>query len=174
MNVAARRTTDRAPNTSTCPWADLGSQGEHLGVEDLPSFILIRLANSLQREVTSTYLEAFDLTTPQWRTLAALAVHTPIAFGELVRLSLSDKALVSRSTQALARRGLAKVEADPEHGKKMVCTVTAKGRTLYQRVLARAQQAQSEILRRLEPEDRVALYHSLQKLRDALASRPAA
>lgn len=155
------------------PWADPGKAGEHLSLEDFPSFLFVRLASAMQRDVTAGYLSEFDLNAPQWRVLAALASYSPIPFGELVKLSMSDKALVSRSVQAIAERGFAMVKNDPTHGKKLVCSITAKGRALYRRVLPRAQAAQAEILGLLEEDERIALHAALVKLRAALDRRPA-
>lgn len=150
------------------PWADPGVAGENLALEDFPSFLFVRLANVIQRDVTARYLADLDLNASQWRVLAALASYSPIPFSDLVRLSMSDKALVSRSLQTLADRGLAQVEADPTHGKRLVCTITGKGKSLYRRVLPRAQKAQAEILALLEVHERVALHAALVKLRGAL------
>jgi DNA-binding MarR family transcriptional regulator len=154
------------------PWADPGAAGANLALEDFPTFLFVRLASAMQRDVTAGYLADFELNAPQWRVLAALAAYAPIPFSELVRLSMSDKALVSRSVQALAGRGLARVQADPDHGKKLVCRISAKGRALYQRVLPRAQAAQADILALLEQDERVALHATLLKLRAALDNKP--
>lgn len=159
-------------DTPPSPWADPGPAGEHLALEDFPTFLFVRLAGAMQRDVTAGYLSDFELNAPQWRVLAALAAYAPIPFSELVKLSMSDKALVSRSVQALAGRGLAQVKADPGHGKKLVCRITAKGRGLYQRVLPRAQAAQADILHKLEREERIALHAALVKLRDAFGATP--
>lgn len=171
MKLSAAQTVEILNETAQSPWADPGPDGENLQVEDFPSFVLGHLASTLQREVASGYLGEFELTTPEWRTLAALATYTPIPFSELVKLSMSDKALVSRSAQSLSVRGLASVEADPDHGKRVVCRITVKGRTLYQRVLRQAQRVQAEILSLLDPAERVALHATLLKLRDALQQK---
>jgi DNA-binding MarR family transcriptional regulator len=150
------------------PWFDPGPAGERLGVEDFPTFIVGHLASTLQREITGGYLDAFDLPAPQWRVLAALAAYAPMSLSELVKLSMSDKALVSRTVQTLVERGLAQVDADPDHGKKIVCRITAKGRALYQRVLPKAREAQARVLALLEPQERAVLHATLVKLRKAL------
>jgi len=154
--------------TTISPWADPGPSGERLALEDFPSFLFVRLASAMQREVTARYLDEFDLNAPQWRVLAALSAYTPIPFSELVKLTMSDKALVSRTLRALEEKGLAQVKADPAHGKKLICKISAKGRSLYQRVLPKAQAAQAGILGLLEREERVALHGILTKLRDVL------
>ena len=61
--------------------------------------------------------------------------------------------------------------ANPDHGKKIVCRITAKGRALYQRVLPKARDAQARVLALLEPQERAVLHATLVKLRKAL-SRP--
>lgn len=150
------------------PWADPGPAGEHLALEDFPSFLLVRLAHAMQRDVTAGCLADTELSVPQWRVLAALAAYAPIPFGELVSLSMSDKSLVSRSVKALAESGLAQVQADPGHGKKLVCRITRKGRSLYARVLPRAQAAQADLLSLFARDERVALHEALLKLGSAL------
>jgi DNA-binding MarR family transcriptional regulator len=164
-------TKPEAEPAQRSPWHDPGPRGERLGVEDFPSFILGHLSNALQRDVTASYLESFELTAPQWRILAALAAYSPIPFSELVKLSMSDKALVSRTLQSLVESGWAQSDADPDHGRKIVCRITPKGRALYLRVLPRAQQAQAEILSLLEPQERAALHAILVKLRGRMAQR---
>ncbi|MDM0078946.1 MarR family transcriptional regulator [Variovorax sp. J2P1-59] len=118
------------------------------------------------------YLDEFELNAPQWRVLAVLSAYTPIPFSELVKLTMSDKALVSRTLRALTEKGLAQVKADPDHGKKLVCRITIKGRALYKRVLPKAQAAQANILGLLECEERVALHATLIKLRGAFDLKP--
>ena len=169
--MLARRPLAQAKHASSSPWAQPGAAGENLALQDFPSFLFVRLANVIQRDVTSRYLADLNLNAPQWRVLAALATYSPIPFSDLVKLSMSDKALVSRSLQALADRGFARVEADPAHGKKLICTITGKGKSLYQRVLPRARVAQAKILQLLDFEERVALHGALVKLRAALDSQ---
>jgi DNA-binding MarR family transcriptional regulator len=56
-------------------------------------------------------------------------------------------------------------------GRRIVCSITGKGRALYHRVLPRAQQAQADILALLEPQERAALHATLLKLRERIAAR---
>ena len=157
---------------TTSPWADPGKTGERLALEDFPTFLFVRLANAMQRDVTAGYLDEFELNAPQWRVVAALSAYTPIPFSELVKLTMSDKALVSRTLRALTEKGLAQVKADPDHGKRLVCKITAKGQALYKKVLPKAQAAQANILGLLESDERVALHAILIKLRGALDLKP--
>lgn len=157
--------------TPRSPWADPGAANEELAVEEFPSFLFFRLSGVMQRDVVGGYLADFGLNTAQWHVLSALAAFTPIPFSELVKRSLSDKARVSRSLQALEGRELAEVEPDPAHGKRLVCRITPRGRALYRKLMPRAQEAQASILRLLDRDERVALYSALIKLRAALDAR---
>lgn len=167
------RQSEAAPQAAPAsPWSDPGANGENLALEDFPSFFFIRLAAAMQRDVTAGYLADVELNASQWRVLAALAAYTPISFSELVKLSMSDKALVSRSLQVLAQREFATIEPDPAHGKKLICRIAPKGRALYRKLLPRAQAAQAGILRLLDHDERVALHAALVKLRAQLDIRP--
>jgi DNA-binding MarR family transcriptional regulator len=158
---------------STSPWADPGEAGEQLALEDFPTFLFGRVASFMQRDVAASYLKEVELNAPQWRVLGALATYTAIPFSELVAMSMSDKALVSRSLQTLAQRGLAHVKADPQHGKKLVCKISAKGHALYKKVLPRARRAQAAVLFKLSRDERIALHAALLKLQDAFVEWPA-
>lgn len=152
------------PPSASCPWYDLAPDGAGLAVEDFLTFRLGRLGNAGQRTVTARYLDAFDLKVTEWRMLAALVAFSPMPFGDLVRVSSSDKALVSRTLGQLVSRGLATSQPDPHHARKVICASTATGRALYQRILPTAQRRQAELLAALAPDERVTLYRLLEKL----------
>jgi len=154
-----------------CPWIDPGIDGAQLDLDDFLTFKLTRLASAGQRGVTASYLETFELGISEWQQLAALARHSPAPFGQLVSLSSLDKGLVSRSIRSLVARGLATTSPDPEHGKRLVCSISPKGRALFRRILPLAQRRQAELLATLSVEERVALHRALAKLEVALKPR---
>ncbi|MCK9512547.1 MAG: MarR family winged helix-turn-helix transcriptional regulator [Pigmentiphaga sp.] len=164
--------SDAQPSTPSTPWSDLEASGSGLDIEHFLTFLLSRLGNEAQRLVTSRYLEPFALSVSEWRTLSGLAKHSPTPFSQLVAVSSADKALVSRSLQELARRGLAKVDPDPDNGKRKVCRITPAGRRLYRRVMPGAQRRQAEILLHLDRAERDQLYLLLEKLRPAIGAIP--
>ncbi len=164
----AGQPTQAAATDDPCPWIDPGPDGERLGLEDFLTFKLTRLASAGQRSVTATYLEKFNLGISEWQQLAALARYSPAPFGQLVSLSSLDKALVSRSIRSLVARGLATTSPDPEHGKRLVCSISAKGRALFRRILPQAQRRQAALLARLSTQERIVLHQALRKLEAAL------
>ena len=144
MSVKAEPNTLAAPDSGSadCPWADIGTDGAHLTVNNFPTTLIVTLANALRRTVTVPYAEQFDLTVSEWRLLSLLTHYVAVPFGDLVALSGSDKALVSRALRMLQERGL--VELRQLRGDDRLCyRVTRRGRVLHDKVIpvARAQQA---------------------------------
>ncbi len=155
----------RAPRKATTPWSHIERDPGSLAVEDFPVTLLVQLGNALRRTVTTPYAEQFGLSESEWRIFTLVINFSPLNMGELVSLSVSDKALVSRSVKALKAKGLIDVVPDPGgHLKRLVCVKTAKGTALHTRIFPLAQRKQAEILAPLNREERDALYHCLRKL----------
>lgn len=147
------------------PWYDVTEGGESLAVEDFPVTLIVQLGNALRRSVTTPYAEQFGLSEVEWRMLTLVVNFSPLSMVDLVSLSASDKALVSRTVKALKEKGLLEVLPDPGgHLKRLVCQPTRKGRALHAKVFPVAQAQQARILLHLQPEERDALYRALRVL----------
>lgn len=173
--AAAATTPEPVPSPSGCPWADIGDDGAKLTVDNFPTTLIVTLANSLRRTVTVPYAEQFDLTVSEWRLLSLLMHYVAVPFSELVALSGSDKALVSRALRMLQQRGY--VELRPLRGRSRPCyRVTRKGKALHDKVIPVARAHQARVLAALTQDERVALYTALKKLHamcGASAAEPA-
>ena len=120
------------------PWADLEWAADHLPLEEFLSFRLTRLASGVQAELSRHYGENYELSVPEWRTLAALARYGPINFGQLLALSTYDKSLISRAVTGLKNKRLASSTIDPEHGRRVIVNITAAGRAVFGKILPQA------------------------------------
>ena len=152
------------------PWADLDGASEQLALEDFLSFRLTRLAGAVQRNLTRYYAANYDLSVPEWRTLGALVRFSPINFGELLRISSYDKALISRTIATMKTKDLVDTEVDPTNKKKVIVRVTSKGRAMFRKILPEARARQVDLLSALDPEERTTLYRALKKLQGRLVS----
>jgi DNA-binding MarR family transcriptional regulator len=151
------------PNSIECPWAEISDDGADLTVDNFPTTLIVTLANSLRRNVTVPYSEQFDLTVSEWRLLSLLMHYVAVPFGELVALSGSDKALVSRALRMLQERG--SVDLRQRRGQdKPSYRVTRRGRTLHDKVIPVARAQQARVLAVLSRDERVAMYNALKKL----------
>jgi DNA-binding MarR family transcriptional regulator len=150
------------------PWRDVAESGEGLAYEDFLSFRLGRLNALVQREVTRKYVEPNGLTHPEWRVLARLARHGSIAMSELGRISLMDKAGISRAIEALLSKSLAERHIDPAHARRRIVAITPAGRRTMKRVLPFAMREQASMLRLLSEDERIVLDNAFAKLTAAL------
>lgn len=165
--MTGRRTAKRSEPEN--PWLNINGSGRNLQIDQFLTFHIIRLANAAKTNVTRRYLEEFNLSVPEWRLLAMSLRFAPVRFSELVSRSSMDKGQVSRTLQALAKRGLISTRAAPGHSgdgiaHPVVVSVTAKGKKLFDTVLPVAQRNQAQLLLVLSQAERKALYSILTKL----------
>jgi len=155
-----------------CPWLDPGPNGENLNVEDFPSFLFWRVANSIKSHLTGRYLEQFDITLPEWRVLGLVARLSPAPFGELVQRSSMDKGQLSRTLRLVARRGLIKTSPIPldrrtgrsRNAARMEVRITAKGAALCQRIVPVARRTQMLLLEMMSEEEQRTMLRVLRRL----------
>jgi DNA-binding MarR family transcriptional regulator len=169
-----RPTKNAATANEISPWADLDWAAAHLPLEEFLSFRLTRLASGVQAELSRHYAENYELTVPEWRTLAALARYGPINFGQLLALSTYDKSLISRAVTGLKHKRLASSATDPEHGKRVIVNITATGRAVFRKILPQARARQVALLSHFSAKERADLYQALKKLQTLLGQDPPA
>lgn len=100
----------------------------------------------------------------EWRVLFLLRARDGLSNAEICALLGMDPATVSRAVNALADQGLAATATAPDDGRKILSTLTAKGRAAYKEI-APARLAFAEAVEScLSPPERVALYALLDKL----------
>ncbi len=153
-----------------CPWDDLRPDGKGLSVHDFLTTMFSHTSNGLRRTITLPYAERFDLSVSEWRILSVLAHLGSLPFPDVVTEAAADKAQVSRTLQLLGKRGLARLEQPPTGRKGMVCHMTPKGQTLYEKVMPEARRSQAAMILKLSPEERRTLYSVLRKLRSECAA----
>lgn len=154
----------REPDTAT-PWSEIDRHPDALAVEHFPVALIVQLGNALRRTVTTPYAEQFGLSESEWRMFTLVVNFTPLNMVDLVSLSTSDKALVSRSVKALREKRLIEVRPDPGgHQKRLICVATARGIALHDRIFPLAQREQAKILAPLTREERDSLFRCLLKL----------
>lgn len=147
------------------PWDAIPADGRDLTVDAFLTTLMSQAISGLRRQVTLPYARRFGLSVPEWRLLALVAHGQRLPFAGLVAQSTSDKALVSRTLRLLESRGLVSIQAEGKGARKRLSiAITAAGLALHARVIPVARQRQAEMLRRLSPDQRQAMYHGLQTL----------
>jgi len=148
-------------------WLDMVPDGDNLGVEDLPSFHVVRLAGHFRR-LTQKALEGEEIGYAEWRLLGLLGARSPISTPEVGRASLMDKAQISRAVDMLTRRSLIRQSGDPANARRRILELTPAGREVHARILRKTWQVQARLLRQLSPNERAAFGQVLERIAQLL------
>lgn len=145
------------PETQVCP--------QTLALEDFITFRLGALSNALQTQVTRHYIApASPVGLTEWRLMGQIQRHGELHASALSRLSLMDKAQISRALQPLIDRGWVLRRADPQHARRHLLQLSEAGQALFDEVLSRARPYQAALLNALTAEERAMLDRILDKL----------
>ncbi len=155
-------------------WDQPGNAGENLSIVQFPTFHLLRLASVARNSSLRNYLEPFGLTYPEWRMVTLLADFSPVAFGEITRKTMMDKGQVSRTLRTLEKRGLLTIDSGQDNRPtgihaRVVVSMSALGRTLYEAVMPVACAHQAKLIGCLTIEERQIFLSVIAKLNQFLA-----
>ncbi len=132
-------------------------------LEDLLTYRISSLYSQLSAG-TAQELQQFGLVLREWRVIAMLARHEPLAASELVARSPMDKASVSRAVASLVERGLLAVAPSETDARVKVLRLTALGWALYTRVAPLSVARQKAMLSALTSSERQALTSMLVRI----------
>lgn len=122
---------------------------------------LSKLTDHLSRY---SYENELGIPYSEGRCLAAIGAFGPLSVKVLSRAANVDKAQASRSAQALVDRGLVSREPDENDGRGVVLATTAKGRTVWRKLMALNEGRSAEIVACLSDREREQLNRLLDRL----------
>jgi DNA-binding MarR family transcriptional regulator len=131
--------------------------------------LLVRhLLGSTNREFFAALQDA-EISFSQLKCLGLLSnAETPMSLGALSEELGLSLAAVSRAVDGLVQRGAVKRQEDPSDRRSKLVTVSARGRAVYERVLAVRVAGVERFVEELEPEDRDALAAALGPIVEGL------
>lgn len=138
-----------------------------LPVMDLSNYIpalLTSLNNKLSAGASACYREHFGIGVVEWRVLAMLAVEDNIPANRICQVVGLDKAAVSRTLQALEKKGYISSLSDKEDARRMVLSLTPAGHALYTDVWKVASQREQLLLATLSPDEISAFVKTLNEM----------
>ena len=139
-----------------------------LPLDEFLTFKLMALSNALQAQVTRHYIApATEVGLTQWRLMGLLQQHGETHAGALARISLMDKAQISRSLQPLIDRQWVLRRVDPLHARRHLLSLTAQGLLQFETVLQQARPFQAALLNALTRSERESLNQIMAKLMQA-------
>ena len=139
-----------------------------LVLEDFLPYRLAVLAHRVSRAIARRYETEFDLTIPEWRVMALLAVEPGLTAREVAEKTPMDKVAISRAVRRLAEHGRLASVVDEGDGRRQRLKLTAKGLGVYGRIAPLARRLEARLLAAVGREERARMDALLTKL-DAAA-----
>ena len=139
---------------------------EH-AVLELERFLPYRLSvlsNRISQDIARLYAERFGLGITQWRILAVLGRYPDLSATQVAERTAMDKVAVSRAVAGLLEAGLLRRRAHGADRRRSVLELSARGYRVYDEVAPLALAYERRLLAALDPADRAALHHLLDKL----------
>lgn len=112
----------------------------------------------------AAYLDAAQMPMSEGRCLAAIGAFEPLSINKLAHGANLDKGQASRAAQSLVDQGLVRKGTNGEDARGVVLTLTAKGRTQWQKVMQLIERRNHEIFGGLSEPERAQFGHLLDRL----------
>jgi len=136
----------------------------------LVSHRVLVLSNTLAKAASRYYPRRFGVRLAEWRVIDALHAGRGISANQISQWLLTDKAWVGRSVERLIAAGYVRRKPDPEHGRRMLLSLTAKGEAMYAEIAAAARRRHDNLLEALSAAERDVLERALGKLQARAAA----
>lgn len=134
---------------------------------DLNRFLPYRLSvltNRVSGAIARRYSERFDLTIPEWRTMAVLGETSALSAGEVAARTAMDKVQVSRAIARLVAMKRVQRLRDNRDARITRLSLTTKGRAIYNEIVPLALALEEVLLAALSPDERAGLEAVMVKL----------
>ena len=138
-------------------------------LERFVPFRLSILANRMTRAVASVYARRFNVSAPEWRTLAVLGRFGAMTANSVVERTAMDKVRVSRAVTRLLELGYITRRTDPLDRRRAILDLTASGNNVYRQIVPRALAVERELLQALDADERTAFEAAISKLESRVA-----
>ena len=106
-----------------------------------------------------------DLTPTQWASIAKLCEVGSCSQNHLGRLTAMDAATFKGVVDRLTRRGLIESRPSSTDRRRVLITLTAAGKKVYEQGISRALSVSDDTLRGLKPRERTSLLRLLKRMR---------
>ncbi|MFK4512150.1 MarR family transcriptional regulator [Bradyrhizobium daqingense] len=158
------------PSTRSRPKPAPADVGPTLDLDRyVPAFVTF-IANKLSNSATAFYQREFGVNVTEWRIMSLLAIEPGIPASRICQVIGFDKGPVSRTLAGLEKRGLVAIRTDPNDGRTHSISLTAKGRTTHDKVIAAALERERRLLSCLSKDEREVLIDLLRRLHENLGA----
>jgi len=135
-----------------------------LDLEHRPAYRFSILAALSTRAMAGMLAERFSITVAGWKALSMIGAFGPISSGSVARRSSMDPDKVTRAVDQLVDKGLVARKVDREDRRRVVLTLTARGKRAYGEIDGMRRQVDVQFLSVLSETERRNLFAALDKL----------
>lgn len=146
------------------------SDGVVLDLERYVPALITFIGNKLSRSATVLYQRNFGVNVTEWRILSLLAIEPGIPAARICQVIGFDKGPVSRTLAVMQTRGLVAIATDPDDGRSHSITLTPRGRTVHDQVIAVALEREQRLLNCLREDEREQLIKLLLRVHSNLGA----
>jgi DNA-binding MarR family transcriptional regulator len=152
------------------PSAERAADGPLLDLDRyVPAFITF-IANKLSNSATAVYQRNFGINVTEWRIMTQLALEPGIPASRICRVIGFNKGPVSRTLAVMQKRGLVTIRTDPNDGRTHSISLTARGRSIHDKVIVVALEREKRLLSCLKADEREMLIELLRRLHNNLGA----
>ncbi len=146
------------------PTNDRNDSGAEFRLDTFLPYKLAVVTDCISNVFAGNYDRQFQLTIPEWRVLATIAVHGTMSPTSVGRQTAMDKVKVSRAAQSLVAKGMLRQNQDPRDGRGRLLRLTRKGTAAFEGMVPLATRLETKIFGSLSRADLTALNRILTKL----------
>tara|TARA_R110002153_G_scaffold19073_3_gene65915 strand:+ start:39065 stop:39550 length:486 start_codon:yes stop_codon:yes gene_type:complete len=125
---------------------------------------MVHLAANISLALSKIYKQEFDISIPEWRVLAQLAQQQQLYSKDIGEITSMDKSKVSRAVKVLESKQYLIRKTDTKDNRAAYLSLTAQGKTLYQKIVPKALQWERELTGVLDASEHKDLMKILDKL----------
>ena len=141
-----------------------------LDIEHSLPVLLTMLANRITATGTETFKKRHGLGSAEWKALSMVASLPGSSGAEIADLLGMDRGGMSRTMQALARKGLVVIEKGTKQGNIQTISMTSKGESVHASALVTAHERERLLIAGLDAERHEQLLDALHLLLSNMAS----
>lgn len=133
-------------------------------IVELAAYRLQRATFHATKHAHLAFARKFEITGTEWRLIGTIALFSPIAMLPLAEEADVQLAQASRTITSLAERGLVRCDGDSKDKRKVMLSLTPRGKTLYRKAFAEAAQRNDRLMSALGEADCAALFRMLDTI----------
>jgi DNA-binding MarR family transcriptional regulator len=150
------------------PSADRSVEGPLLDLDRyFPAFVTF-IANKMSNSATAVYQRNFGINITEWRIMTQLALEPGIPASRICQVIGFNKGPISRTLAVMQKRGLVTIRTDPNDARTHSISLTAKGRSIHDKVIVVALEREKRLLSCLKADEREVLIDLLRRLHNNL------